>query len=107
MIKRYSMKYDTNLLKNSLCILIESDFDFVAAVLVLLILYAINQLIVFGGDGMFKKKDELKNDQATFSIESVEVKKSSTDTNPAAKDGNTILGQDISIEGSIRGEENI
>ena len=56
---------------------------------------------------MFKKRDELKNDQATFSIESADVKKSSTDTNPADKDGNTILGQNISIEGSIRGEENI
>jgi len=56
---------------------------------------------------MFKKEHKLKNDQVTFSIESEEVKKSSTDTNPAAKDGNTIIGQNISIEGSIRGEENI
>ncbi len=56
---------------------------------------------------MFKKEHKLKNDQVTFSIESEEVKKSSTDTNPAAKDRNTILGQNISIEGSIRGEENI
>jgi len=56
---------------------------------------------------MLKKEHKLKNDQVTFSIESEEVKKSSTDTNPAAKDGNTIIGQNISIEGSIRGEENI
>jgi len=56
---------------------------------------------------MFKKEDKLKNNQATFSIVSEEVKKSSTDTNSAAKDGNTIIGQNISIEGSIRGEENI
>jgi hypothetical protein len=39
------LKYDTNLLKNSLCILIESDFDFVAAVLVLLILYPLNNFV--------------------------------------------------------------
>ena len=56
---------------------------------------------------MFKKKHKLKNDQVRFSIEPGEVKKSSTDTNLATKDGNTIFGQNISIEGSIRGEENI
>ena len=56
---------------------------------------------------MFKKDDESKNDQPAISIDSVEVKESSTDKNPAAEDGNTILGQNISIEGSIRGEENI
>ena len=56
---------------------------------------------------MFKKEDEPKNDQQTISIDSAEVKESSTEKTPAAKDGNTILGHNISIEGSIRGEENI
>ncbi|HIJ56439.1 MAG TPA: polymer-forming cytoskeletal protein [Deltaproteobacteria bacterium] len=56
---------------------------------------------------MFKKKDEIKYDQTPFSIEPEDVKTSSTDTKPATKDRNTIFGQNISIEGSIRGEENI
>ena len=56
---------------------------------------------------MFKKKDELKSDQAPFSIGSADFKTSPTDTKPATKDENTIFGKNISIEGSIRGEENI
>ena len=56
---------------------------------------------------MFKKKDELNNEQVPFSIEPADVKISSTDSKPAAKDEKTIFGQNISIEGSIRGEENI
>ena len=56
---------------------------------------------------MFKKEHKLKNDQVTFSIESGEVKKSSTDTNLAVKNECTTFGQNISIEGSIRGEENV
>ena len=56
---------------------------------------------------MFKKEDKLKNNQERFSIVSEAVKSSSTDTKSTAEDRNTIIGQNISIEGSIRGEENI
>ena len=56
---------------------------------------------------MFKKDDKLKNTQETFSIVSDAVKNSLTDTKSAARDGNTIIGQNISIEGNIHGEENI
>ncbi len=56
---------------------------------------------------MFKKEDKLNNNQERFSIVSEAVKSSSTDTKSTAEDRNTIIGQNISIEGSIRGEENI
>lgn len=56
---------------------------------------------------MFKKEDKPKSEQATFSIVSEEAKYSSADTNSAAKDGNTVIGPNTAIEGSIRGEENI
>ena len=56
---------------------------------------------------MFKKKEERKEDHAAFPIESKEVKRSSAYANSAAKDGKTIFGKNIFIEGSIHGEENI
>ena len=56
---------------------------------------------------MLKKEDEPKKYQKTNSIDSTEGKESSTNKTPAYKDRNTILGNNISIEGSIRGEENI
>jgi cytoskeletal protein CcmA (bactofilin family) len=56
---------------------------------------------------MFKKMDGIKDEQISFSIEPANAKASSTDTKPAEKDGYTIIGQNISIEGSIHGEENI
>jgi len=56
---------------------------------------------------MFNKKEQQNSDPASFSIESADVNTSPTDTKTATKDENTIFGQNISIEGSIRGDENI
>ena len=56
---------------------------------------------------MFKTEDKPKKDGETFSIGSETVNSSSTGTNSAVKGGNTIIGRNISIEGSIHGNENI
>jgi cytoskeletal protein CcmA (bactofilin family) len=56
---------------------------------------------------MLKKEDEPKSDQQTNFIDSTEVEESSIDKTTASRDGNTVLGHNIIIEGKIRGEENL
>ena len=56
---------------------------------------------------MFKTEDKPKRNRETFSIGSETVNSPSTGTNSAVKGKNTIIGQNISIEGSIHGDENI
>ena len=56
---------------------------------------------------MFKKNDEIKDNQSPFSMEHEGAKTSATATKSVTKDGNTIIGRNISIEGSIHGDENI
>ena len=56
---------------------------------------------------MFKKDEKTKRDQTAISIDPVKFSESSADKNPIDQDENTRLGQNIYIEGSIRGEENI
>ena len=57
---------------------------------------------------MFKKRQDIdKNEQTAVPNIPATVSKPAADTTPASKEGNTIFGRNISVEGSIRGEENI
>lgn len=56
---------------------------------------------------MFKTDDKSKRNRETFTTGSGTVNSTSTGTNSFGKDGNTIIGPNISIEGSIHGEANI
>ena len=56
---------------------------------------------------MFKREDKTKNHRETFPIDSEGVINSPKSTHSAVKNGNTVIGKNISIEGSIHGEENV
>jgi cytoskeletal protein CcmA (bactofilin family) len=56
---------------------------------------------------MLKKENKFEDDKAFVPSEKVEEKKSFSVSSPVARDEKTIIGEHITIQGNIRGEENL
>ncbi len=56
---------------------------------------------------MLRKETKIENNNAPIPNAAIEETKSFSASNPVNTNENTIIGENISIEGSIRGEENL